>query len=99
MRAALADVTEQMQESSDDFGVWFRVQIGAYEESKVDENLSNSDKLALEGDDLQKIALGRFREYDNAKALQTQLQSVGLKDAWIVSYKDGKRVPISEVRN
>ena len=99
MKKALADVTAQMQESSDDYGVWFRVQIGAYEGQKVDQNLQTTDQLGLEGDDLQKIVLGRFRSYDDAKRLQTQLQSVGLKDAWIVSYKDGARVPISEVRN
>lgn len=99
MRNALADVTAQMQESSDDFGVWFRVQIGAFEGQKVDENLQTTDQLGLEGEDLQKIVLGRFRNYDDAKTLQTQLQSIGLKDAWIVSYRDGKRVPMSEVRN
>jgi septal ring factor EnvC (AmiA/AmiB activator) len=99
-QAQLATVTQQMQATSDNYGVWYRVQIGAYEQSKIDKDLETTDQLALEkGGDLQKIALGRFRNYDDAKKLQTQLQNKGLKDAWVVSYKDGVRVPIEEVKN
>ncbi|MCB0630273.1 MAG: hypothetical protein R2824_04325 [Saprospiraceae bacterium] len=98
-QAQLATVTQQMQATSDNYGVWYRVQIGAYEQSQIDKNLETTDQLSLETrNDLQKIALGRFRNYDDAKKLQTQLQGKGLKDAWIVSYKDGVRVPIEEVR-
>lgn len=96
----LAEMTRQMQETSDDYGVWFRVQIGAYEERHIDNRLETTDQLSLEKkDDLQKIALGRFRDYADAKQLQSQLQAMGLKDAWVVSYKDGVRVPIETVKN
>lgn len=98
-QAQLASMTQQMQASSDNYGVWYRVQIGAYGDRKVDNNLETTDQLSLETkDDLQKTALGRFRNYDDAKKLQTHLQSIGLKDAWIVSYKDGVRVPIEQVK-
>lgn len=94
----LATVTQQMQASSDDYGVWFRVQIGAYEEGHIDKSLETTKELSLEErNKLQKVALGRFRKYEDAKQLQKQLQAKGLKDAWIVSYKDGARVPIEEV--
>ena len=94
----LDEVTQEMQENSDDYGVWFRVQIGAYKERQIDENLVNSDDLALEAsEDSQKVSLGRFRSYEDAKSLKTQLQGMGLKDAWIVTYKDGMRVPIDSV--
>jgi septal ring factor EnvC (AmiA/AmiB activator) len=92
-------VSQQMQETSDDYGIWFRVQIGAYEQDQIDESLQTTNEFGLEGDGLQKIVLGRFRNYDNAKRLQTHLQKKGLKDAWIVSYRDGVRVPIEEVKN
>lgn len=95
----LMAMTERMQETSDDFGVWFRVQIGAYEERHIDERLETTDQLSLEErNELQKIALGRFRNYNDAKQLQSQLQAMGLKDAWVVSYKDGVRVPIEAVK-
>ena len=99
-QAQLATVTQEMQASSDNYGVWFRVQIGAYEDLRIDNSLETTDQLSLETkNDLQKIALGRFRNYADAKRLQDHLQTIGLKDAWVVSYKDGVRVPIEEVKN
>lgn len=98
MQNQLSTVTQQMQESSDDYGVWFRVQIGAYEDRRIDNSLETTDQLSLETRNaIQKVALGRFRVYDDAKQLQTQLQAMGLKDAWVVSYQDGQRVPIEQV--
>ena len=96
---SLQSVTEQLQETSDDYGVWFRVQIGAYEDRRIDKSLETTDQMTLEErDELQKVVLGRFRVYEDAKRLQEQLKGMGLDDAWIVSYKDGRRVPIEEVR-
>ena len=98
-QAQLAAVTQQMQASSDKYGTWYRVQIGAFEERRIDNSLETTDKLSLETkDDLQKIALGRFRNYEDDKKLQTHLQNMGIKDAWIVTYKDGVRVPIESVK-
>lgn len=95
----LSTVTQQMQAESDDYGVWFRVQVGAYQDRRIDNNLANSDQLGLEQQDgVQKISLGRFRSYDEAKSLQQQLQAMGVKGAWIVTYRDGQRVPIESVQ-
>mgnify|MGYP000025776131 CR=1 FL=1 len=97
LRSQLATVTKEMQASSDNYGVWFRVQIGAYEQRRIDNSLETTDQLSLETrNELQKIALGRFRVYEDAKQLQTQLQEMGLKDAWVVSYKDGVRISVEE---
>jgi chromosome segregation ATPase len=93
----LRTVTAKMQASSDDYGIWFRVQIGAYKNRQIDKNLETTDELSLEKpNDIQKVSLGRFRQYEDAKRLKTQLKGMGLKDAWIVSYKDGKRISIEE---
>ncbi|MCH2081495.1 MAG: SPOR domain-containing protein [Saprospiraceae bacterium] len=93
----LRTVTAKMQASSDDYGIWFRVQIGAYKNRQIDKNLETTDELSLEKpDDIQKVSLGRFRQYEDAKRLKNQLKGMGLKDAWIVSYKDGKRISIEE---
>lgn len=98
-QAQLATVTQQMQASSDSYGTWYRVQIGAFEQRRVDNSLETTDKLSLETqNDMQKTALGRFRNYDDAKKLQDHLKSLGVKDAWIVTYKDGVRVPIDAVK-
>lgn len=98
-QSRLATVTQEMQASSDKYGTWYRVQIGAYGERRIENDLETTDKLSLETqDDLQKTAVGRFRNYEDAKRLQTHLKSIGLKDAWIVTYKDGVRVPIEAVK-
>jgi len=99
-QAALESTTREMQASSDDYGVWFRVQIGAYEDPKITEELeTNEEGMGLEtSDNLQKIVLGRFREYEKAKQLQEQIKTLGIKDAWIASYEDGQRVPIEQVK-
>lgn len=94
----LASMTRQMQAASDNYGVWFRVQIGAYEQRNIDQELETTEGMELESqDDIQKVSLGRFREYEKAKRLQEQLKSMGVTDAWIVTYKDGERVPIESV--
>lgn len=98
-QAALESVTRELQATSDDYGTWFRVQIGAYQDPKIDSDLqTNEDGLGVKTmDGLQKIVLGRFRDYQKAKQLQTQIQNLGIKDAWIASYEDGVRVPIEQV--
>lgn len=98
-QAALESVTRELQATSDDYGTWFRVQIGAFEDPKIDSDLqTNEEGLGVENsNDLQKIVLGRFRDYNKAKQLQTQIQTLGIKDAWIASYEDGVRVPIEQL--
>ncbi len=99
--AALESTTREMQATSDDYGVWYRVQIGAYEDPKITEDLqTNEEGMGVENtDQLQKIVLGRFRDYERAQQLQRQVKTLGIKDAWIASYQDGQRVPIEQVRN
>ena len=77
------------------------MQIGAYEDPKIAQDLeTNEEGMGLENsDNLQKIVLGRFRDYNRAKQLQTQVKNLGIKDAWIASYEDGQRVPIEQVLN
>ncbi|HAN49779.1 MAG TPA: hypothetical protein DCQ08_02025 [Amoebophilaceae bacterium] len=82
-------------------GVVFKVQIGAYKKR----DLSN----VLEGKKLQEVfeqerskginmyTLRHFRDYQKANQFKKELRVMGLKDAWIVAFKDGKRVPLKDV--
>ena len=111
LRARLADAQSTVQERpspvvnqqptmvQDESGILFKVQIGAYEDRRIDDEYSNVDNLSVEGDIIQKVLIGKFRNYDDAERLKTQLRGMGLSDAWVVSYRDGARVPIDEVRN
>jgi chromosome segregation ATPase len=78
-------------------GVLFRVQIGAYQKSKIPGDLDTQQDMALEEqEDLQKIVLGQFRNYGDAENLRDRLKAMGVADAWIVSYRDGNRISIEE---
>jgi cell division protein FtsB len=75
-------------------GTIFRVQIGAFEQdkNKIPSGLSTAPGMSLEKDGgLQKVVLGQFTSREEAEKLQKHLRKVGLKDAWIVTYKDGVR--------
>lgn len=101
LEAALRDRPEPQPPLDTDavvMGVVFKVQIGAYQDPKISDDLVTGENLGTEKEDaLQKIIVGQFREYEQAKQLRDQLRAMGVKDAWVVSYRDGVRVPIEEV--
>lgn len=78
-------------------GIVFRVQLGAFQQNRIDEGLDTSENLSLEeSDNLQKVVVGQFRNYDNAKTLRNRLRRMGAKDAFIVAYRDGQRITVEE---
>ena len=100
-KASLCQISGQATECPADYaqGVVFKVQIGAFKENELPEDpitpviiLDTEDK-----DDVQKIVLGQFRDYKKAEILKAHLKNMGIKDAWVVSYKDGIRVPIKTI--
>ena len=79
-------------------GLVFRVQIGAYGKTNIPGNLDQENDnmdLEMEGG-LQKILIGFFRDYQDADALKTHMQKIGVKDAWVVPYRDGVRITLAE---
>lgn len=82
-----------------DEGLVFRVQIGAYRDKNLEQYLSSSESFNGETDaqGLQIYTLGNFRDYWEADKFKKYLRAMGVKDAWIVPYRDGARVPIKEV--
>ena len=80
-------------------GVVFRVQIGAFKNkdlSKYFENNPNFGGEAAESGE-QKVTIGIFRDYWAADEFKKYLREMGVKDAWIVPYRDGQRVDIKDV--
>lgn len=83
---------------NENVGVVFKVQIGAYEKkdlAKYSKNAKNFNQESADG--LNKFTVGAFRDYWEADTFKKYLREMGVKDAFIVSYKDGKRVNIKEV--
>jgi hypothetical protein len=80
-------------------GVVFKVQVGAFAENKIPEEWDTAIGLDIEDEDgLQKIVVGKFRDYNEAGELKKRLMKMGVKGAWIASYRDGVRVPINQVQ-
>lgn len=96
-RISLNEISAQEPECPEamEKGIVFKVQIGAYEERELSESIVTSVNIDTEKkNDMQKIVIGQFRAYQKADRLKEQLRVMGVEDAWIVSYKDGKRVSI-----
>lgn len=80
-----------------DTGTHFKVQIGAYEKTYIPENLAGDDMGLESVDGLQKVLVGKFYDYEAAKELKKYIRKIGIKDAFIVAYRDGARVNLNEV--
>lgn len=81
-----------------DEGLVFRVQIGAYRNKDLEKYITSDTMNEEEGDEgIQKYTLGNFRDYWEADTFKKYLREMGVKDAWIVPYQDGIRVPIKDV--
>lgn len=82
-------------------GVVFKVQIGAFKNkdlSKYFENNPNFGGEAAKGEtEPQKLTIGVFRDYWEADTFKKYMRDMGVKDAWIVPYRDGQRVEIKDV--
>lgn len=78
-------------------GVVYRVQVGAYRRvpSKYD---GMSDVYVETVDNLQKVLLGNYRNYDEAVSRMRSLKSQGYKNPWVVAYRDGSRTSLRDAR-
>lgn len=99
IESANASKTITPEVINDEVGVVFRVQIGAFKEADLsrfgDVGENFSDVTNDEG--LQVITLGSFKDYWEADKFKKNLRRMGVKDAWIVPYKDGVRVAMKDV--
>jgi hypothetical protein len=80
-------------------GVWYFVQIGAYEE--VDMSMFDGENLNFRTryeDGFWKYTLGAFRDVDRAEAFMESLRQIGFKNAWLLAMNDGVRQSIEGSR-
>lgn len=75
-------------------GIVFRVQIGAFKINKLDFDLATGNSMLLteSADGLQKVQVGEFRSYANARRLRDQLRKTGVRDAFVVATRDGQAI-------
>lgn len=81
-----------------DTGVVFRVQLAAFDDYDLRDLTENGGDLKIiDQDGYIKYVLGQFRDYEMADKFKKKLRKIGVNEAWIVPYRDGKRVPLKEV--
>jgi uncharacterized coiled-coil protein SlyX len=80
-------------------GVVFKVQIGAFKNKNLQKYFDNNPNLGgeVKEGEPQKITIGIFRDYWQADEFKKYMREMGVKDAWIVPYRDGQRVEIKDV--
>ena len=79
-------------------GIVFKVQLAAFDDFDLRGLSENgSDLKIIDEDGYIKYVLGRFRDYKMADQFKKKLRKIGVKEAWIVPYKDGQRVALKEV--
>lgn len=80
-------------------GVVFKVQIGAFKNKDLQKYFDNNPNFGGEVADKgeQKLTIGVFRDYWEADTFKKYMRDMGVKDAWIVPYRDGQRVEIKDV--
>ena len=78
-------------------GLTFKVQIGAYQAFKISTDFDKSKNIATEDvDGFKKYIVGYFGDLDQATAFTKDVKKMGIQDAWIVPYNDGKRISDAE---
>ena len=80
-------------------GVVFKVQIGAFKNKDLTKYFDNNPNFGGEATDKgeQRFTIGVFRDYWEADKFKKYMREMGVKDAWIVPFKDGQRVEIKDV--
>lgn len=80
-------------------GVVFKIQIGAFKNKDLTKYFENNKNFSgdVDADGTKKYTLGYFSDYWEADRFKKYLREMGVKDAWIVPYKDGKRLNIKDV--
>lgn len=101
VKSELAKLNEAPAPTSMDFsrGVVFKVQIGAFKNKDLSRYFNNNPNFGGEAVEKgeQKFTIGIFRDYWEADKFKKYMREMGVKDAWIVPYKDGQRVEIKDV--
>lgn len=76
-------------------GLWYFVQIGAYEQldlSMFEENMFNFRQRQEDG--LHKYTLGAFRDLARAETFLQSVRTMGIPDAWLLAIHQGERLTI-----
>jgi biopolymer transport protein ExbD len=79
-------------------GLKFRVQIGAFKEINLKDFTSNLVAINQESyDSINQYTVGIFTDYSKAKVFLADIKRMGFNDSFIISTKNGRRIPIEKL--
>ncbi|MDL5048597.1 hypothetical protein QQ054_21520 [Oscillatoria amoena NRMC-F 0135] len=100
-RAEIAQLKESPVINPMDFskGIVFKVQVGAFKNKDLSKYFDNNPNFGgeVKENEPQRVTIGIFRDYWEADQFKKYMREMGVKDAWIVPYKDGQRTEIKDV--
>lgn len=80
-------------------GLIFKVQIGAFQYFDMSKYLKSTSNFEGESaDNLNRYTVGNFRDMVMAEAFKKDLRKMGIRDAWIVPFRDGVRIQLREAK-
>jgi hypothetical protein len=81
-------------------GYYYRIQLGAFKNFDLKNKINKDDQSIqveyLKG--LEKYMIGLFFTFEDAVAYRKDIQKMGIKDAFIVPYKEGIRITHQKAR-
>lgn len=79
-------------------GIVYKVQIGAFKNKDLSKYFENNKNFSgeVDADGTKKYTLGAFPTYWEADNFKKILREMGVNDAWVVAYKDAKRIELKD---
>jgi len=82
-------------------GVFYRIQLAVLTQEVSWEQFGGIQPITVEktgGEEVLKYFAGKFSKYSDAESALIRVRSSGFKDAFIISYYNGHRMSVEQVR-
>jgi SMC interacting uncharacterized protein involved in chromosome segregation len=99
LKKQMADLqyVDENNGSDPENGLAFFVQMGAYEKFDMNHYFEGIKCMNVQiNDELNKYVIGSFTDPVQAESFKTDVQKLGIEDAWVVPILDGKRIPMED---
>ncbi len=93
----IAQASANAKPTSGATGYYYRVQLGAYKFYNIKTKQGGDESFKAENNaDMEKMTLGLFYSLAEADQFKEDIRKMGIKDAFVVPFKDGKRITHKE---
>ncbi|MCW3805286.1 hypothetical protein [Plebeiibacterium marinum] len=97
-KSRITQITDKNMVDRNETGLRFRVQIGAFKEINLNDFSTNLVAINQETyDSINQYTIGVFKNYEKAKVFLEDIKRMGFNDSFIISTKNGRRIPIDKL--